>query len=199
MRLLPLILLLLYTSTIFAQQEKFQLQAKVVDKRGQPISDVYIVNLVSQEKDISRPNGIIDIRVSSSDSIVLSHISYFRKVVKVHTLLINPVVVLESENVNIGEVTVSPEQKSQLMQAQENLKDIKEFDFPLRPKIDEESNPVNELMTEHNRVLRTEASSITMIRFTPGDVLNKWKKKREKKKKSREFYSTRKQKKEKED
>ncbi|MDX1285666.1 MAG: hypothetical protein R3182_11665, partial [Draconibacterium sp.] len=193
------ILLLLLTSTIFAQQEKFQLQAKVVDKNGQPISDVYIVNLVSREKDISRPNGIIDIRVSSSDSIVLSHISYFRKVVKVHTLLINPVVVLESENVNIGEVTVSPEQKSQLMQAQENLKDIKEFDFPLRPKIDEESNPVNELMTEHNRVLRTEASSITMIRFTPGDVLNKWKKKREKKKKSREFYSTRKQKKEKED
>ncbi|QIA09241.1 hypothetical protein [Draconibacterium halophilum] len=114
--------------TSFGQIKRFLIQAQVVDQYNNPISDVYIVNLDNLEKDISQKNGVFSVWVSPSDSLVLSHISYFRKIVSVHTLLVNPKVELISENVDIPEVVVSPEQVSEFDKAEKNLAFMKEYD-----------------------------------------------------------------------
>lgn len=165
-----------------AQEERMTIQGKIVDSNGDPVSDVYIINLVSNEKDITLENGIFTIRIFPTDSLVLSHISYFRKIVTAHSLLVNPVVMLESEHVNIKEVTISPEQKTDADKARKN---IEEIDWDMRPQLGDgftESERVNETMKEHNKVMRAEATSVTFFKFSIGDLLGKWKKKRKKRK-----------------
>ena len=195
MKQVLLVVLILINFCSIVQEQRIVIQGKIVDAKGEPVSDVYIVNLVSNEKDISLKNGVFTIKISPTDSLAISHISYFRKVVSVHSLLINPVITLESENVNIQEITVSPEQKSELDLANENIQQI---EWDVRPQPGDaftESERVNYLMTENNKVLRTEASSLTFTRFSPGEILGKWKKKREWRKNSREFIKKNKRKK----
>lgn len=170
-----------------AQEQRFTIQGQIVDTKGNPVSDVYIVNLASNEKDISLENGTFTINVSLADSLVLSHISYFRKIISTYSLLQNPIITLESENVNIREITVSPEQKSELDLARENIQQI-EWDVRPQPGDDfTESERAKNLMSEHNSVLRAEASSLSFFSFSIGDILGKWKKKREQRKASKEF------------
>ncbi|MEN8116170.1 MAG: hypothetical protein ABFS16_04290 [Bacteroidota bacterium] len=196
MKLLLTILLLLTGLISFSQQEKFLLEAKVVDQTDQPVSDVYIVNLVSQEKDISRANGVFSIWVLPSDSVVLSHISYFRKMVSVYSLLINPVVTLVAENVNISEVKVSPDQKTDYDRAMENISFLTTFDVPDFAKIKEENQPALQLMTEHNELMRSDAASVSLVRLSPAEQFGKFFKKLKKKERSKQYYSTKKKKKE---
>ena len=180
--LATLILTALYS---IAQDKRMVIQGKIVDAKGDPVSDVYIINLVSNEKDISGVNGVFTIKIFPTDSLVLSHISYFRKIITANSLLLNPVLTLESENVNVEEVTVSPEQKSDMDNAMENIQQI---DWDTRPQPGDgfsEADRVNQTMTENNRVLRTEASSVSLLKFSIGDMLGKWKKKRQRRKKYR--------------
>ena len=187
MKQVLLVILILISLSSVAQQERITIQGKIVDQNGEPVSDVYIINLVTNEKDISLKNGIFTIKISPTDSLVLSHISYFRKILKANSLLLDPLVTLESENVNIQEVTISPEQKSDLDFANENIQQI---DWDPRPQPGDDysaSERANKMMTENNRVMRTEASSVSLLRFSIGDILGKWKKKREKRKVIRSF------------
>lgn len=187
MKQVLLVILILISFCSVAQQERITIQGKIVDQNGEPVSDVYIINMVTNEKDISLKNGIFTINISPTDSLVLSHISYFRKMLKANSLLLDPLVTLESENVNIQEVTVSPEQKSDLDFANENIQQI-EWDPRPQPGDDySASEKANRLMTENNRVMRTEASSVSLLRFSIGDILGKWKKKRENRKALRSF------------
>lgn len=187
MKQVLLVILILTSFSSVAQQERIAIQGKIVDQKGVPVSDVYIINMVTNEKDISLKNGIFTINISPTDSLVLSHISYFRKMVKGNSLLLDPLITLESENINIQEITVSPEQKSDLDFANENIQQI---DWDPRPQPGDDysaSERANKLMTENNRVMRTEASSVSLLRFSIGDILGKWKKKRKNKKALRSF------------
>ena len=193
MKQVLLFALILTSLYLVAQEQRFTVQGKIVDSEGQPVSDVYIVNLVTSEKDISTKSGIFTINVSPNDSMVLSHISYFRKVVLVNSLLLNPVVILESEHVKIQEITVSPEQKSELDLANKNIQQI---DWDVRPQPGDgftESERAKYLMSENNRVLRTEASSVSFLSFSPSDVLSNWKRKRAHRKETRQFIKRNKQ------
>ena len=166
--------IILFLSLIVnAQQKDFLIEGQVVDQFGNAISDVYVVNLRNHEKDISNDNGVFSVWVSPSDSLVLSHISFFRKIASVHSLLINPVVKLVSEDVNIPEVRISADQLSDEERAEMNMEFLKDYDVPHFTKIDNDANPVNEMMIENNRLLRTEASSISIIRFSPGEQVQK--------------------------
>lgn len=158
------------------------IQGKIVDAKGEPISDVYIVNLLSQEKDISLKNGVFTLKILPTDSLLLSHISYFRKIVSATQLLRNPVITLESESIHVEEITVSPEEKSAAEIVSQNL-NVKEWDIRPQPGDDfSELERAKQTMAEHNSVLRSEASSVTFLRFSIGDILGKWKKKRERRK-----------------
>ncbi|WP_319501185.1 hypothetical protein [uncultured Draconibacterium sp.] len=178
--------------TSFGQIKRFLIQGQIVDQNDNPISDVYVVNLDNHDKDISLKNGVFSIWVSPSDSLVLSHISYFRKIVSVHALLVNPKVELISENVDIPEVVVSPEQTIEVDKAKENLAFMKEYSPPIKFRMaEEESDPVTTIMTANNVLMRSEASSISIARFSPSENIGKlftsWKKDP-----SDDYFSTRK-------
>ncbi len=194
MKTISTLLFLCYCITVFAQDDKIQIQGKIVNKNGDPISDVYIINTSNHEKDITQADGVFTITVSQNDSLILSHISYFRKAVKVFTLLQDPVVILESDNIEIPEVTITPENKSDYERAKKNLMFLNDYKVQSYTKIKPESDPVNTIMTEHNRLMRVEAGSINLLQL-PLEALTKFgKKKRHKRKRSNDFYSTRKQK-----
>lgn len=194
MRLLILTLLFLTCFDTLAQNEKFLLQGKVVNRTGQPIADTYVVNLNSREKSVTRPNGVFDMWVQPSDSLVFLHISYYRKIVTVFALMINPEVHLESEHVEIGEIQVSPDQQTDYQRAMQNVAFIQGYDVPSFTKIKPDPNPVHQMVIENNELMRSEASSVSIVRFSPGTVWGKWKKKREIRKQANSYGSTKKKK-----
>ncbi len=175
------------------QQEEFLLQGRLVDVHKNPISDAYIVNLRSFAKSTSRNSGVFDARVLSGDSLVISHVSYFRKVVPVFEIIAHPMIVLLPDTVNISQIDISPNRKTDAERAAENIKRI-EFDF--RPQPNDhftESERMQELLNENDRIQRSRASSLK-YQFSPSEVIGKWFGKRKQRKKSKEFESTRKKK-----
>ena len=54
-----------------AQEERMTIKGKIVDMKGEPVSDVYIINLVSNERAITLNNGVFTIKIFSTDSLIL--------------------------------------------------------------------------------------------------------------------------------
>lgn len=194
MNRLILFFLIITSLSSYGQENRFSIQAKIVDLKGEPVSDVYIVNLVSNEKDISQTNGVFTIYASAGDSLVLSHISYFRKIVTVHSILVNPIIELYSENVDIPEVRVTPDQQSDIERAYENMEFLGEYNPEVKIRLNkEEADPVSTIMTENNDLMRSEASSLSLVRFSPSENVAKLFTKLKKKDRSNEYSSTKKQ------
>ncbi len=178
MKLLPVIILVFVAADCHAQQEKFQLEGMVVDSLAQPVSDVYIINYRTQEKAVSKSNGIFRINVLPGDSLFFNHISYLKKVIRVFDLLKNPVVVLQAENVNLRQVIVGPNQKTDYERARENVSFLPELKVIPFTKIKTEQEPAMQMMIQNNPVLSNEASSVSVVRFSPSEQIGKWLKKR---------------------
>lgn len=174
MKLLFTSLLLFVSATLFAQLKPFLVEGQVVDQMTKPIPDVYVVNLNSHEKDISRENGVFSIWVSPADTLILSHISYFRKKISVHSLLVNPVVIMVAEDINIPEIQISTNLITDKERAEQNLDFLDEYEVQPFSKIDVENdpNPVRDIMTENNMLMRSEASSLSLSRFSPSESLS---------------------------
>ena len=173
-----------------AQDKEFNLQGQVVDSKQYPIPDAYIINLRNSVKDVSRSNGVFEVGVLPGDSIVISHISFLRKVVTVHQLMINPIVQLDLDTINIRPVNISASQRSDYEKALKNMESI-EFDF--RPQPDDnytESEKMQVLMNTEDRVQRTASSSLSLVRFSPSEEIGKMFSKRKKKKEAKQFSST---------
>ena len=173
-----------------AQDKEFNLQGQVVDSNQNPIPDAYIVNLRNSVKDVSRSNGVFGVGVLPGDSIVISHISFLRKVVTVHQLMINPIVQLDLDTINIRPVNISASQRSDYEKALKNMESI-EFDF--RPQPDDnytETEKMQVLMNTEDRVQRTASSSLSLVRFSPSEEIGKMFAKRKKKKEAKQFSST---------
>jgi hypothetical protein len=187
MKLLPFyILLITFFQSYSQQEERFQIEGQIIGLNEKPVADAHIINFRNMDRNFTHRNGVFSVWVLPGDSLNISHISYFRKVITVHSLLSNPIIKLELDTVNIQDVVVSPNQKTDYEKAKANLADVKEFDFPIYTKIDDESNPVLEMATQHNRVMRTEAGSISLFRFSPGQLINKIIKKKKRRLKSEE-------------
>lgn len=175
-----------------AQQTEFILQGRTTDNAQKPVADVYIVNIRNSEKSVSTTNGIFELKVIPSDTLIVSHISFLRKVVTVYELLVNPTVVLETDTVNIKPVNVSGDRQTDYDAAMKNISSIK---LDPRSLSDDEFSTVErtkELMKTENRVLRTEASSVSIYTFSPSEVLGKWAEKRKKRKEAYPYDSTKK-------
>lgn len=195
MKIIFTFFLLFIFFNLYAQEEEFQIEGQIIGLNGNPVSDAYLINYRNLDKNISNSNGIFSIKVLPSDSLIISHISYHRKVVSVFQLMMNPIVQLQVDSINILEINISPDQKTDYEKARENIESIKSMDIPGFTKIKPEADPVLEMMTEHNELMRSEASSISIYRFSPSEQIGKLFKKFKKKDKTQQFKSTRKLKK----
>lgn len=176
----------------FCQQNEFHVQGQVVDTKQKPVSDAHIINFRNTNKYVSRNNGVFDAWVLPDDSLVITHISYFRKTISVYQLLQNPVIQLELDTINILPINVSPDQLTDRERAAENINSL-EFDFRPQPGDSfTESERMRQLLNKENRVERTSASSLN-YQFSPSEIIGKIAKKIEKRKKSKQFNSTKKQ------
>ena len=178
-------LLLFLTVILFAQEKKFQLEGKIVDAQNRPIPDAYIINYRNLDKNISLANGVFSAWVFPNDSLLIDHISYYRKVVSVHSLLLNPIIQLQTDTINIIEIDVSPNYKNDYERAQENLTFLKEMEVEHFPKIKPDETAVNQMITEHNKIFRAEAESVRLVQFSPseqiGKIFNLFKKRKKRK------------------
>ena len=96
-------LFFLLTMLTIAAQE-FTLQGKIIDNAQNPVSDAYIFNIRNAAKCFSTGNGLFELHVQPSDTLIISHISFLRKMVTVYELLKNPVVMLETDTLNIKQI-----------------------------------------------------------------------------------------------
>jgi len=181
----------------FAQQEELLIQGQVVDKNGHAIPDAYIINTRNFDKNTSRYNGVFDAHVLPTDSLIISHVSFFRKMVTAFQLMKNPVIQLDLDTINIMQVDVLSDKMTDAERAKENISSI---NFDIKPKpggdIYTESERMNDLISTENRVMRSEASAVT-YQFSPSAVVGSIIDKIEKRKKSNEYNSTKKKDKEK--
>ena len=196
MRTITALLLVGCCFNVLAQDNTFIFQGTTVNKEGTPIADVYVVNPRTLEKDVSRSNGTFALTVLPSDSLIFSHISYLRKLVRVNNLQNNSNVVLDGENIEIREITVSPNKMTDMDRAQKNLSFLNEYKAIQYKRMEPDSDPLNATLTEHNRAMRTEAASINLLPIValPVVLVDKAIKKRKHRKRFSSYYSTRKQK-----
>ena len=189
----PLLLFVCFLTVLLvsAQNNEFILEGQVVDSKQNPVADAYIFNIRNSVKDVSKSNGVFSVWVLPSDSIIISHISFLRKVVTIHQLLINPVIVLNPDTVNIKPVNVSASQRTDYEKA---MKNIQGMGFDFRPQPDDlytESERMKDLLNTENRVQKSAASALT-YQISPSEIFGKLAEKRKKKKEARQFSSTRK-------
>lgn len=189
----PLLLFVCFLTVILvsAQEKEFILEGQVVDSKQNPVADAYIFNIRNSVKDVSKSNGVFSVWVLPSDSIIISHISFLRKVVTIHQLLINPVIVLNPDTVNIKPVNVSASQRTDYEKA---MKNIQGMGFDFRPQPDDlytESERMKDLLNTENRVQKSAASALT-YQISPSEIFGKLAEKRKKKKEAKQFSSTRK-------
>ncbi len=104
--------------------------------------------------------------------------------------MVNPVVKLEIDTIKIRSVNVSASQRTDYDRAMTNIKRI-EFDF--RPFPDDgytESERMKNLMQTEDEIQRVNASSVSLLRFSPSEEIGKMISKRKKKKEAKQFSST---------
>lgn len=196
MKPILLLLLILFCSYSFAQQQELHIQGRIVDKNGHAIPDAYIINSRNYDKNTSRYNGVFDAHVLPTDSLIISHVSFFRKIVTAFELMKNPVIQLDLDTINIMQIDVLSDKMTDAERAKENISSI---NFDIKPKpggdIYTESERMNDLISTENRVMRSEASAVT-YQFSPSAVIGNIVDKIERRKRSNEYSSTRKLKKE---
>ena len=175
----------------FSQQEEYHLQGQIIDSEKNPVSNVYVINLRDNSQHISRQNGVFDIRILPSDTLVITHVTFLRKFISAFDLLKNPVIELEPDTVVIGQVNVYSSQKTDYERAMEN---IGEIEYDPRPQVNDsysESERMQQLLQTENKVERAAANSLT-YEFSPSAVIGKIVDKITQRKKSNQFYSTKK-------
>lgn len=190
MKLILLLIIVFACLSSAAQQDVFYLQGQIIDQNNNPIGDAYIFNERSSVKTVSRTSGIFDIKVLPEDTIIITHISFIRKVVTVYELMVNPIVQLELDTVNIKSINVSADKMSDYRKAMENIDRI-EFDF--RPQPDDaytETERMKNLFNTENQVERAYSNSLNLLQFSPSEQIGKLIAKRKKKKEAKQFFST---------
>ncbi|MBT3385491.1 MAG: hypothetical protein HN778_06070 [Prolixibacteraceae bacterium] len=187
MKLLPFIFLFFAFFTCFAQENDFDLKGVINDTNLKPVTDAYIINFRNLDKVYSEKNGSYNIRVKPGDSLMISHISFYRKIIHVDSVKFSPNISLTLDTVNIFSVDVSPNQKNDYERARQNISFLKDLEISEFTKIKTETDPAYQMVIEHNRVFRAEASSVSFARFSPSEQIGKLISKIRKRKKSKQY------------
>lgn len=186
------LILMLIALVAAAQQTEFVLQGRITDSSENPVSDAYIVNIRNSSRFFSANNGVFEMKVQPGDTLLISHISYQRKIVTVFELLKNPVITLEGDMVNMKQIDVNGSRETEYETARKNINAVT---FDAKPRISDgfsQSEQVSQMIKSENRLMRTEASSVRITSFSPSQVIGKIAENRRKKKEASKYNSTRK-------
>ena len=194
MKLLPILILSLISFAVLSQEKAFLIKGKIVTESLKPIPDVHVINYRTLQKVVSSPKGTFNILVQAGDSLMVSHIAYYRKRIHADSIGTYPIIQLALDTVNIVDINVSPDDKSDYEKAMDNIASIKLEDAGKFEKIKSETTPQLAMMTEHNVLMRSEAASISLLRFSPSGLIGKLTDKIKRRKKAKQFNSTRKKK-----
>jgi hypothetical protein len=189
MKLLALLLFIGTCPLAFSQEKEFYMQGQIIDGDSKPVADVYIINYRNLDKAVSRQNGIFELWVLPDDSLLISHVSYLPQKIRVFDLMINPVVQLELDTIHIVEVDIFSNPQDDVENAKKNTESIH---WDPRPKPDDgftEKEMVMDIVTRENNVMRSEANSLSIVKFSPSDVVGAISKKIKKRKRSKQYSS----------
>ena len=192
MKLVLIITLSFLCLYAFSQEKEFLIEAQIIDSNQNSLNDVYVLNYRNLDKTISNENGIFGLWVLPEDSLMISHISYHRKIIHVFELLKNPVIQIDIDTINILEVNIFSRQKTDSEKAMENIKSI---EFDLRPQPGEsftEKEMVQDMLNRENGIMRSEATSLNIISFSPTFIFDIIASKVKRRKKANQFYSQKK-------
>ncbi|NQU55214.1 MAG: hypothetical protein HQ522_22070 [Bacteroidetes bacterium] len=165
MKLLLLYFVIFISMSSYSQENEFLLSGRIVGPDARPIADAYIINNKNLQINISNTNGNFNVWVKPGDSLIISHISYKRRKIYAANLLNNSTIYLTPLTRDILEVNVSPDYKSNYELARNNISFISELKVIPFMKIKEETDPVLEMAIENNRIMRSEAASVSLLRF----------------------------------
>ncbi|MBN1985943.1 MAG: hypothetical protein JW761_06535 [Prolixibacteraceae bacterium] len=193
MKLLALLFFVGICPLVFSQEKELYMQGRIIDEDSKPVADVYIINYRNLDKAVSRQNGIFELWVHPDDSLLISHVSYLPKRIRVFDLMINPVVQISLDTIHIVEVDIFSNPQDDVENARKNTESIH---WDPRPKPDDgftETEMVMDIVTRENNVMRSEATSLSIVKFSPSEVIGAVSKKIKKRKRSKQ-YSSRKRK-----
>jgi hypothetical protein len=173
MRLLLAILFFILGSPAISQDEVILLRGKITDKASNPIPDAHIINYRNLNIALSNEDGSFRMFAHTGDSLMVTHIAYEKKKVYANDIQINPEIQLVLDTINIALIEYHQNKKDDIEIAEENIKSILEMKFPPFVKIKTETEPVYQMVMENNRLMRTEAASVTFLRFSPSVEIGK--------------------------
>jgi len=133
-----------------------------------PVEGAYIINFRSHLAYSSRENGQFNIWAKPGDSLMISHISFLRKIVYADSIPKHPDIFLEFDTVRIKQVDVNQDLSKNL---NKNMESINSFKPTLYKRMDPGTNLVDQTVIENNRVLRSEASSVSLFSFSPSAII----------------------------
>ncbi|MCG6186879.1 hypothetical protein [Maribellus maritimus] len=195
MKLLTLLLFVLTCSFALSQEKEFHIQGRIIDGDSNPVADVYILNYRNLNKAVSRQNGIFDMWVLPGDSLMISHVSYMSQRIKVFDLMVNPVIQIALDTINIIEVDIFSNPQDDMINAKKNIESMGWNPNPTPTDKLTEKEVVQDMVNRENSVMRSEATSLKILKFSPSDVVGAISKKIKKRKKSNEYSSEKKHKK----
>jgi len=189
-----LLLTAMFFSALYVsgQDEFFRLRGKITDSHFRPISDAYIINYRDYKKIVSNTDGEFNIWVKRGDSLMISHISYYRKVVYADSVRYHPVIQLKLDTINILHVNIFSEPRDEETFARKN---INSWEFSIKPSPTEaftEKERMQNIVSSENKVMRSEASSLRIATFSPSEQIGKLVKLIRRRKKANEFSNKRK-------
>lgn len=194
MKLILIILFIFSGAITFSQQKEFLLNGKIVGPNKFPVPDAHVINFRNLKKVISDHNGKFNMRVQPGDSIMISHVVFFRKKIYADSIKTDPIIILSIDTINIAGIRITPNQKNEYELARENIQAI---EFDLKPRLDDEftdKDLIESVIKTENALARSASYSVNFIKFSPTQLIGKLLAKRERRKKSNEFKSTQKKK-----
>jgi hypothetical protein len=126
MKLLLTIILIFVSLTVFSQEKSFLIKGKIVTQDSKPIPDVHVINYRNLQKVVSNSTGSFNILAQAGDSLMVSHIAFYRKRTYADSMGMHPVIQLVLDTVNIIDINVSPDEKSDYEKAMNNIASIKQ-------------------------------------------------------------------------
>lgn len=175
-------------SLCFSQKQEFVLKGRILAPDSVPVENAYIINYRGLLVYPCRENGQFNVRAQPGDSLMVYHISFVRKKVYADSVMMNPVIILKYDTVMIKQVDVGIDQERQNKNLEKNLNSIRNMKVTIYRRMNPGASLVNQAMTENIKVLRAEATSVSLLRFSPSKIIQKIKKNKKKSREGKDFH-----------
>jgi len=192
--LLPVLFLI--PAFAFSQEKEFMLKGRILGPDATPVENAYIINYRDLSVFSSRADGRFNIWAQPGDSLLINHISFLRKKIYADSVRKYPGIYLEYDTVMIGQVNIGPDPEKLKKYVEETEKSIRNADIIVFKRMNPDANQVSSTITENNIVFRSQASSVSIVSFSPSAIITTISDKKKKKQKmnGHNFYRNEKQK-----